>query len=57
VVNGLLTAFGDCLLLPYLDHYFGFAGPGRSPQEALETLLEVVLAGITATPARKAVAR
>ena len=49
VINALMTAMGDCQLLPYLNTYFQVSDKKMPPERVLEAMLDLVLRGIGKT--------
>jgi AcrR family transcriptional regulator len=54
IVNALMIAVGDSLLLPYLDTYYQLSDDEMSLDHLLDTLLDLILRGIAPTGNRDA---
>jgi AcrR family transcriptional regulator len=52
IVNTLMIAVGDSLLLPYLNRYYQLTEDGLPLEYLLETLIDLVLRGIAPSPTR-----
>jgi AcrR family transcriptional regulator len=50
IVNTLIIAVGDSLLLPYLDTYYQLSDGETSLDHLIDTLLDLILRGIAPTP-------
>ncbi|MCJ7620957.1 MAG: TetR/AcrR family transcriptional regulator [Anaerolineae bacterium] len=46
IINTLMIAVGDSLLLPYLDTYYQLSDAGTSLEHLLDTVLDLILSGI-----------